>query len=403
MRGVKPFAILLAAVLLVAAGGTGWAQAQKSFDVGVATPLTGPAANVGANFRNAVQLAAENQNAQGGITIGGQKYKINVIVRDTKFDVTVAKTVTEELVFDKKVKAIFGPSPVESASMQQICEPNKIPMFGMSPMPGLTAPDKPFSFWVGGYPLKMYTLGALYIKKYYPQAKKVATVYADLPDQGLWEATAKEACGKFGFEWLGMEKYGPGMTDFSSVIQRILAKKPEVIDTAGSGGAMGAILPLLVKQIRQAGFEGIIWMPATPPPGVMEEAVPKEYLNKIVTNDQNLSSPVVTKIYKDLYNQYVAKFKTKPIDFFGEAYNGTKAFFEFLNGQKTMDSAAWVQGFEKYRWKGIFGHEEFWVGKPVFGINRFLIDSLWVAEWKGGKLANTQVVEKFPYEWFESK
>ena len=403
MRGVKLCGFLIVVTALVGSVGPGWAQNAGKLDIGVATPLTGPAANVGGNFRNAVVLAAENQNAQGGVTIGGQKYLINVIVRDSKFDVTVAKTVAEELVFDKKVKAIFGASPVESASIQQITEPNKVLLFGMIPMPGLCAPDKPYSFWLSNHPLKTYATGALYIKKNYPKAKKVVTVYADIPDQKLWEATAKDVCSRFGFEWLGMEKYAAGTSDFSPVIQRILAKKPDMIDTAGSGGAMGAILPLLIKQIRQAGFDGVIWMPSTPPPGVMEEAVPKQYLNRIVTNDWDPTHSVINKTYKDIYNQYITKFKTKPIDAFSNDYNGTKAFFEFLDGQKSMDPAAWVQGFEKYRWNGIYGHEEHWVGKPFFGTNRFLIHSLWVSEWKDGKVADTQAIDNFPYEWFEGK
>jgi branched-chain amino acid transport system substrate-binding protein len=403
MRTNKLVGLVIVATVLLSVATVGWAQTPNKLDVGVATPLTGPAANVGSNFRNAVLMAAENQNAQGGVTIGGQKYTINVIVRDSKFDVTVAKTVAEELVFDKKVKAVFGASPVESASIQQITEPNKVLLFGMIPMPGLAAPDKPFSFWCSNHPLKTYSTGALYIKKYYPSTKRVATVYADIPDQKLWEATAKDVCSRFGFEWLGMEKYAATTTDFSAVIQRLLAKKPDAIDTAGSGGAMGAILPLLIKQIRQAGYEGVIWIPSTPPPGVMEEAVPKQYLNKIVTNDWEPTNPVVSKAYRDIYNQYVTNFKTKPIDAFGNDYNATKAFFEFLDGQKSMDLAAWVQGFEKYRWNGVYGHEEHWVGKPFFGINRFLIHSLWVSEWQDGKVANTQVVENFPYEWFVGK
>jgi hypothetical protein len=68
-----------------------------------------------------------------------------------------------------------------------------------------------------------------------------------------------------------------------------------------------------------------------------------------------------------------------------------------------MDTTAWIQGFEKYRWKGLFGHDEGWVGKPIFGIDRFLIDSLWVSEWKDGKVQNTQVAEKFPWQQFTGK
>ena len=144
-------------------------------------------------------------------------------------------------------------------------------------------------------------------------------------------------------------------------------------------------------------------MPTVPPPGVMEEAVPKQFLNEITTNDVDLGSPVVTKAYKDLYNLSVTKYKVHPINLMFIVYDGANALFEFLNTQSTMDTTAWVQGFEKYRWKNIYGHEGRWVGKPMFGINRFVVDSLWVSEWKDGKVQNTQVAEKFPWELFETK
>jgi branched-chain amino acid transport system substrate-binding protein len=394
---------ILAAMLFVGLSGIGWAQAPKTLDIGIATPLTGPAANVGTNYRNGVQLAIDNWNAKGGVTIGGQKYMLNAIVRDTKFNPVNAKTVAEELVYDKKVKVIFGPSQVDMAGMQAVTEQNKVITFSQSPYKEGTGPEKPFTFFLGGYPEKMYALGALYMKKYYPQAKRVVSVFADLPDAPTWTKAAENSCAKFDYTWLGMEKYPANTTDFSAVVARLLAKKPDIVDTSASGGAMGAVLPILVKQLRQAGFEGPIWMPTIPPPGVMEEAVPKQYLNKITTTDLDLNNPVVTKAYKDLYNLYVSKFKVHPINLMFMAYEGANAFFAFLDSQNTMDTTAWVRGFEQFRWKTVYGHEGRWVGKPIFGVNRFFIDTLWTSEWKDGKVQNTQVIEKFPWEWFEEK
>lgn len=403
MRTKRVLCLAMVAMFVVAFSATGWAQATKTLDIGIVVPLTGPAANIGSNHRNAVLLAIENQNAKGGVTIAGQKYVLNAIVRDSKFDSAVAKTVTEEVVYNKKVKVIFGATPIETSSMQSVTEPNKVILFIMAPTKGHTGPDKPYSFSDGGHFEKMYVLGGYYIKKHYPKAKRVVSVYPDLSDGQVWEEAEKKMMQYFGFEWLGLEKFAINTIDFAPIIAKILAKKPDVVDLAGCGPAMGAIVPIFVKQLRQAGFNEIIWMPTVPPPGVMETAVPKQYLNKIVTNEFSVDSPVVTKEYKNIYNQYMAKFKTKPMDFMSEAYNVAKAFFEFLNTQKTMDTAAWMRGLENYRWNGIFGHEEYWIGKPNYGINRFVINSLWASEWKDGKLGNTEMVEKFPYELFVSK
>lgn len=81
----------------------------KTLDIGMATPLSGPQALAGTQMQNAVLLAVSDQNQQGGVNIAGQKYTLNAVVRDTKFNVIVSKSVAEELVFEKGVKVIAGP------------------------------------------------------------------------------------------------------------------------------------------------------------------------------------------------------------------------------------------------------------------------------------------------------
>jgi branched-chain amino acid transport system substrate-binding protein len=393
--------IMVGVAGLMFGGYAATAAEPKTLEIGIATPLSGPVGNLGANYQNAVLLAMENQNKQGGVTIAGQKYMLKAIIRDDKFDPAVGKTVAEELVYDKKVKVIFGPSMVEAGAMQAITEPNKVLLFCMAPMPGLTSPEHPYSFFAGGYAPKQMAVGADYIKKFYPKAKTVVSTYGDMPDAPFYFGTAKAIYGQYGFTWLGDEQYPYTITDFSPIVSRIMAKKPDMVNITGSGGGMGPMMGLFTKQLREAGFKGIIWMPTVPPPGIME-TVPKAYLTKIVTNDIALDSPIVSQDYKNLYDRFVKEFGKKPIDMFSEIYNGANAFFEFLNTQNTMDSTAWMESFAKYHWKSIFGYEGQWIGKPVFGINRFLLNSLWVSEWKNGKL-ETKFVAPVPAGLIEEK
>ena len=93
-------------------GGWGYAQkaaSPKTLDIGIALPLTGPAAHLGTDVRNAALIAIEDQNAQGGVKIAGEKYLLNPIILDTKKDAAVGKAVAEQLVYEKKVKIVAGP------------------------------------------------------------------------------------------------------------------------------------------------------------------------------------------------------------------------------------------------------------------------------------------------------
>ena len=372
----------------------------KTLDIGLATPLTGVVAWLGINVQNAALLAIDDQNEQGGVTIAGQKYMLNAIIRDTKHDLTLGKSVAEELIFDKGIKIIAAPFQFDALGVQSATEPNKVIMLGSSVgMPGQCSSAKPYSFFCAGGSQVLAITGAPYIHEFYPEAKNVVCMIPDLPVIAEWVEATKIVSERYGLNWLSYEKFPFDTKDFMPVISRALAKNPDIIETSLTGGAMGAMGALLIKQLREAGFDGIIWCPTVPPPPVMMEVVPEKYLTRIITHDIVVDSPIVSQAYKDMYNRYVKKFGTPPIDIVGEFYNGIKAFFEFLNGQDTMDTTVWMNGFEKYRWQGVWGREAFWVGKPIYGINRTLLWSFWVAEYINGK-AETRWQAPIPYELF---
>ncbi len=224
----------------------------------------------------------------------------------------------------------------------------------------------------------------------------------DMADTPEFEAAIKTACSLHGLEWIGLEKFPVDVTDFMPVISRALAKKPDIIDTSSTGGVMGPKCVQLVKQLRDAGFKGIIMLPCGSPPGLLEEIVPKEYRAKIVTTDVNADGSVVTQQYRDVRTRFMEKYQQ---EFCAVAvmYNVAKPFFEFLDGQDTMDSTAWMEGFAKYRWQGVWGTESFWCGKPLFGVDRVTIWGFWTSEYIDGK-PETRWAAPVPWDlWVEQK
>ena len=403
-RTALVFVAFVIAVTLV----SGQALAQKAaspkmLDIGIATPLTGPAAHLGANIKNGALFAIDDQNAQGGVTIAGQKYLLNPIVLDTKMNAAVGKAVAEQLVYDKKVKIVIGPFIDDAIGAQPVLESNKIFSFIVTPSTkDMTGPNRPFTFFFSGPIPQMFNTVTAYLQKFYPNAKTVVSMVPDLPDTPMFLNSSQMMCKLYGLNWLDAEKFPFGTTDFSPFITRALAKKPDAIDTNSTGGNMGGLCAQLIKQLRQAGYQGVIYVPALPPPGAVEEVVPENYRTKIVTNDIDWEAPIVSDAYRDLCRRYVKKYNMPPIDMVGQVYNVTKAFYQFLNGQKIMDTTKWVEGFEHYRWKGIYGKEATWIGKPMFGINRMAFRASWASEYINGKL-QTKWEAPIPMDLFVEK
>ena len=389
------------------------AAPPKTLDIGVAAPLTGPTAFLGTTMQNAILLAIDDQNKgillaggqsnEGGVTIAGQKYMLNGIARDTKLDVVVSKNIAEELIFDRGVKVIAGPFIGDAIGTQYVTEPNKVILFGcVAIIPTMTGPTKPYTFFCGWPVEQMYTNILAYMQEFYPEAKKIVSMTPDLPDAPLWMDAAKAMCPEYCLEWLGVDKFPFDTKDFMPVITRALAKNPDIIDTGTSGGSMAQACALLIKQLGEVGFKGVIMIPTSTQREIMEEVVPAKYLNRVVI-DWIPNKPVGSKAYCDFSDRFQEKFGVIPNSMAGFYYNSLKAFFEFLDGQDSTDTTAWVEGFEKYHWQGIWGTESFWVGKPLSGIDRRVLGPSWIGEWVDGKLIEEKWTAPLPYDIFVGK
>ena len=96
---------LTAAIALV---GTATFAAENQLDIGVSDALTGGAAVYGLPQANAVQMAADEINAAGGIKVGNDTYMLNVIAYDDKANPTEASNSVRKLIDRDGVKYILG-------------------------------------------------------------------------------------------------------------------------------------------------------------------------------------------------------------------------------------------------------------------------------------------------------
>ncbi len=374
-------------------------ETPKTLDIGVATPLTGTMAFVGSHIRNAALLAIDDQNAQGGVTIAGQKYMLNPVIRDTKQDLVLGKSIAEELIFDKRIKIIVGPFISDAIGAQRVTEPNKVIAFLALPtVAGMSGPDKPYSFFCTPIIEQSYVNPAAYVQKFYPEEKTVLSITPDLPSLPSFVTAIESVLPQYGLKWLGTEKFPVSTQDLTPVISRALAKNPDIIDICCTGG-MAGIGSLSIKQLRQEGFKGPIMVPLPPSRRETEEVVPQQYLTKIIINYPDQNSPIVSDAFRAVYNEAKQKYQEDPETPLFFFYNPVRALFKLLDGQATMDSTAWMEDFAKYHWQGIYGFENYWVGKKVWGIDRRVFIYPWVSEYKDGKLV-TEFSAPIPYEMF---
>lgn len=97
---------LLAAASVASACGGG--DDDDSVRIGAALPLSGKHANVGGFFRNGFELAVEEANAAGGIEIGGERRRVELVLYDDKSDASISPSLLERLIAVDGVAALLS-------------------------------------------------------------------------------------------------------------------------------------------------------------------------------------------------------------------------------------------------------------------------------------------------------
>jgi branched-chain amino acid transport system substrate-binding protein len=142
---------LLAPGFLAACGsGGGGGGGAGTFKVGAVLELSGADATGGELAKLGYQFGVDTINSKGGVSAGGKKYKLQMVVADSKGDPAGAADAITHLVEQEKVDAIFGAytSGVQIA-MNPICQKYQTPCIaGSAESPAIWAAQPQFAYGV---------------------------------------------------------------------------------------------------------------------------------------------------------------------------------------------------------------------------------------------------------------
>src|SRR5499433_1935766 len=125
----KILVLLSMATGLLGFGAEGIAQTAK---VGAVVPLTGRYAALGAQVRAGYEIGVEHTNAAGGVTVGGKKMPIELIILDDESDPTKTVARLETLATQGVVAYLGGAGSDLHAAAASIGDKNRIPYLGIA-------------------------------------------------------------------------------------------------------------------------------------------------------------------------------------------------------------------------------------------------------------------------------
>ncbi|HQK99152.1 MAG TPA: ABC transporter substrate-binding protein [Smithellaceae bacterium] len=249
MKWVQKLFSTLALTLVLAVA----AQAQtQEILIGYSGPLSGLAAEYGQDVFNGIELAVNEINAAGGISVAGKKYSFKLERLDDRADPTQAVNNARRLQSMGAV-AVFNPVFNTAAAMMNINEEKdkEFLVMAFTSTPRITDMGNKLMLVTPGPFVSMVEISAQWaLEKGWKRCAMLATI------------------GPYGEEWRNVfrkvwERRGGTITidrpanyytetDYSAPITAALATKPDVLLIGGPS----ATTALMIEQCRTMGFKG---------------------------------------------------------------------------------------------------------------------------------------------------
>src|ERR1035437_3520068 len=241
MKQLTLLAVVL--VLLVIPG-----FAQQPITIGFTVSKTG-ALNVDSveQYRG-FELWRDQVNAAGGIKAGGKNYKVQFTSYDDESNAKRVQQLYSRMILEDNADFLFSPySSSLTATAAIVTEQNGKIMLTTGAAEGKT-------YTLGNhYLFQMFTPGAEYLKGVLDMLKTkdpkaaIAFVYEDASFSVSVVNPAKEYAQKLGFNVAFSEAYAPNTTDFSAIIDKVIASKSTIL----LGGGHYADGSTLAKQLYE--------------------------------------------------------------------------------------------------------------------------------------------------------
>ncbi len=369
-----PFAIALA----FAAS----ASAQEVVKIGHVSPTSGPSAHLGKDMENAARMAVDELNAKP-FTINGKKVTLQVQFEDDGADPKQGTAVATKLV-DAKVKGVIGhlnsgttvPASkiYNDAGIPEISPATTAPQYTHQHFPGafrVVASDEKLGSAVARYAtntLKAKNIAVIDDRTTYGQG--VATEFV----KGLRGTNAKVVAKEF---------TQATSTDYTSILTKIRATRPDVIFFGGMDSVAGPML----KQMKALGITATVMggdgMCTETLPRLAGDAVGE---GKVICAEAGGVTGPQEKVMEDFRTRFQKRYPAGVQLYAPYVYDAVMVMAQAMQNAKSAEPAKYLPELKKIKYEGV-------TGTIQFDQNGDLKDApLTLFTYKGGKKTKMEVL-----------
>lgn len=366
------------------------APAQKTeqiLKIGVIQPLTGPGASWGIGALNGEQIAVDEINESGGIVVKGVRYKLELVAEDDKYSGEAGVAAANKLITRDKVFCLSGllASAVVKA-VQGLTEPMKYITLTNGYSNEILKSGASYSWRPSLCPQEIGPVALAWFHKQHPEATKM--LHLTKNDATGWGSADAEIkiWTKMGLQVIGKEFYEPGTKDFTPIVTRVIAQKPQLVCMAGTAPGDSA---LILKLFNEMGFKPFLIH--TGGFGTLNDTIKisgKEAMEGAITINIDYSSPRAEPSVKAFYKRYTTKYKGEwnDIGIWDGEYDQMYVLKAALEKAQSFDHTDLKRAMEdrSFRYRSIYGEGRFG-GASGYGINHQGIVPVFISMIKNGE------------------
>lgn len=371
---------MVLALALLAAGNVACKKDAQEVNFGIISAVSGPAAPWGIANSRSMTMMAEKINEDGGFEVEGKTYKWKIFIYDSKYVPAEAVKALNKAIYNDKVSyvAIMGGSPT-LACIPLLKENKMLSLNDAAGGKAVTNPKNPLVFRYNPSLAGAYAAEFPFLIK----REGIKTIASVNPDDATGRSgiEAVEFVAKtYKLKIIAKEFFERGTKEFSPLLTRIIAKKPDMIESGYTDPTSSA---LLLKQARELGYKGVILLVWGPDPKqVLKIAGPHAegaYLG--VSGPEEPQSDAEKELYERFLDNY-PKNEWNPNYY---THHGLiKALTKAIVQCQSFDATTIAKTIEGLTWEAPQGVHSFG-GSKLFGIKRQLIRPATLLQVKDGK------------------
>lgn len=211
------------------------AQAADPIRIGAPLALTGKLADEGGKLQHGLQMCVDAVNAKGGVEVGSDKRKLEVVTYDYQSETNRAVQLIQRLLTVDKVNFLIAPYGSGDTKVTAVlAERYDVPMIATSAAtPAVYDQNLKNLFGILFPNADATDAEAAFYKKNVPELKTVAVLAMNSLFPKAIAAQLKASAKKEGIDAVYDGLYSGGSLDFSNILTEIRSKNPDWIYATG--------------------------------------------------------------------------------------------------------------------------------------------------------------------------